>query len=329
MPGGHVRDGRADGRRYHWTVLAANEGDAYVGTFSMDPALRRRAAIELPMELYAPSEQDQREILEAQTSAVPAAAAEDRLELLLGLVDHALSLELTPEAALYLHYLRAMDRCLHSVTGRYQGPAFCDGPKVLCRLRQVGGGICQRVRGVSQGAWLKLARMARALALLRGARALAWAGNAGTGDDEDAVQRRADLSAWLRARRPGLEASAANFVRAYAQDLKVEDRDVRAALPLIGASKLGLDSDWALREPAFHGHEQFALRHVAGQTWSQLAEFRRSFSGVLGILQDGGHLSLAARKALMEHERTRDAWIIPALEAWSGRSIRLRDAAHV
>jgi MoxR-like ATPase len=191
-----------DGQKYQWKIATINEGSAYTGTSLIDKATRGRFSVQIPMDVFMPTEEDRRNIIESGPFTVALGAESKKQdssklkklrrleEKLLGashrradaaknnsgsLQDALFELNkevkqvpIRGDATEFLLYLLKKDHCYRSPTGTKLGfenftTEKCKG----CNAWALGNGICGSVFAPTEGTISELKRLASAFAIYR------------------------------------------------------------------------------------------------------------------------------------------------------------------
>lgn len=122
------------GKGSYFVVFAtANIGDRYVGTFNIDPALKERFSIEIPVDCFAPSFEDKERVIRERKSGriflEESGGDSTEIEELVEERERIRGIELSEDAVLFLQYLEMLDLCEKSPTGRKRdinfSPSYC------------------------------------------------------------------------------------------------------------------------------------------------------------------------------------------------------------
>lgn len=155
------------GRRYQFRVLTINEGELYA-VEALDRAIRDRAVIEVPVDLFPQTQGDVWAMLEGGDE--PRDARPSMLEAVLRLHDAIRRVPVSDEARGFLVYLSNLGNCVRSPTGTKEGIAFtprlCEG----CRHVKHFYGLCAASHAPSPRSLVNLQRVAQGAAFLRSVR---------------------------------------------------------------------------------------------------------------------------------------------------------------
>lgn len=214
---------------YQFKVGTCNEGKLYdEGTFKLDPAFRRRFPIEVPLDLFRPTDYDMEQRRKAKRTAGGLAVPETKgvLKTVIKIHNSLAGINFHPLAEEFIAYLSRMDNCIKSnyKTKRERGFSTerCNG----CHARGLAGAqnICANVYSPSVPQE-DIEAVARGFALLR---AYYNAGETGK------IPRQIEVSLY----------------------------DVTEALPFVASTKFGADPAWL--EKHFKSGEPFELARAVG-----------------------------------------------------------------
>ena len=157
-----------NGNYYHWNILTLNLGEEYAGTSTVDRALRDRIAIDIPIDNFPPTLDDQIQMIRESPISKDNIEPLSQEDLIFKIYQNLNDLPLSIEAEALILYLSFASNCVKSPTGSKYGvlfsPQFCkdkDCPyarnpplnkicpfsfapsnRVLRRLVQVSKGFC-------------------------------------------------------------------------------------------------------------------------------------------------------------------------------------------
>ena len=132
------------GRGGYFVVFAtANIGNRYAGTFTMDPALKERFSIEIPVDCFAPSFEDKERVIRERKSGRIVLKEDERGAVvergeLVQERDRIREIKLSEDAILFLQYLEMLDICEKSPTGRKRDSNFLPSYCKSCRFLDKG-----------------------------------------------------------------------------------------------------------------------------------------------------------------------------------------------
>jgi MoxR-like ATPase len=220
-----------NGERYQFKLGTCNEGKAYEGsTWRMDPAFRRRWAIEIPVNLFAPTEDDyQKMIQECDHIGVPVPTEnKGHLTDILDLHEGLRTLPIHPTAQEFLLYLGRMNNCTESPYKTKDEEGFsikrCKG----CHARGLAEeqNFCANAFAPANATITDIKMIARAFAILRAYRIL---GN------------KNDYANFLKEHKEKEQSE-------YSWDnLEVMPADLYQAFPFVAATKVGFDQAWLMK----------------------------------------------------------------------------------
>lgn len=256
---------------YQLKIGTCNEGKQYdEGTFKMDPAFRRRFPIEIPLDLFRPTDYDMEKRRKARRTAGGLGVAETKgvLESILEIHKSLAELNFHPLAEEFVAYLSRMDNCIKSdyKTKRERGFNIerCDG----CHARGLAGkqNICANVYSPSVPQE-DIEAVARGFALLR---------------------------AYYNASESGK----------IPKQINVSVYDVIAALPFVASTKFGADPAWV--EKHFKSGEPFELAKAVGINIEQRLQSKLKKIGDLMTKRREDYTE--DERALIENYCKEDPW---------------------
>jgi hypothetical protein len=230
-------------RHYQFRVISMNIGDQYVGTSRIDQAVKDRAGLVIPMDVFYPTKDDERNIVrnrdhcDLYVEKLNGGHLEDVLALARGL---PIPVDIAAEE--FIVYLNGFNNCAMSPTHSKEGiefsqAAFCNkGCHASKCMSSDKGNICAAVRAPSGRAGIALKKIAKAVAALRAYKAIdaAARGEVDLGDQQG--------------------------VGEYLDTLKVTLDDVIAVAPFVLTGKMELDKHWVKQH--FAGNNFLATQHV-------------------------------------------------------------------
>jgi len=254
------------GYHYQFQIAAINEGTGYGGTFEMDQAMRRRAVIEIPMNIFPPTEHDRLQIRQSRGGKITLSNTKNHLEEVLeaytALTD---GISLHPLADMFIAYLEAFDYCKNSLTGEKGGVEWKSGnitricapqENMGCEfLRAFDNELCPNVRGITSGITKNLISVSKGFAALRATKVADLLQDFATGEPDRqsryVIQNPDKFERSLRdyVGHKGLNKTelAKQALLKYVSDLSVRQEDVRAAFGFVAYSKIGLNQGWVAK----------------------------------------------------------------------------------
>ncbi len=154
------------GQRYQFRILTINEGGAY-DVYPIDPAIRDRMTIEVPVDAFPQSHNDVLEMLDSAGTSLD--AAPDNFKNIIDLYKRLKLVPVSRECKNFLVYLTGLSYCVRAPRGNKESITVCDG---LCKdchhvNMQPFGRICPDIRAPSARIILHLQKIGRAFALFR------------------------------------------------------------------------------------------------------------------------------------------------------------------
>ncbi len=339
---GYPRGGDQSGT-YQFQVLAINEGSEYAGTFDLDRALRRRAILEIPMDVFPLTPFDRKQLVDGGRREISLENRINRRDDILALHQQLqTTLPLHPIAELFLAYLESFNYCQHSLTGEKgsvetrngsirhicaQPITVGDGSAtggasplaVSCEfLRSFANELCPYVRGITPGISNNLRAVAQGFAVLRATKVaemltgslLEGVGTVPLSYSIESAERWKDTVQSYVRQSSGKKLEGVDLVRAafekYVGSLEIEKGDLQAAFGFVGYSKLGLATAWVGKH---HQGDRFGAVGAFTQQASQLFELalaKREFEHIDRVLE--GTATGDEVRAIEEYCKRENPW---------------------
>ncbi|MBM3200161.1 hypothetical protein FJZ53_04440 [Candidatus Woesearchaeota archaeon] len=283
-----------NGRNYQFQIAAINEGDEYEGVFDMDKAMRRRTVIEIPMDIFTPTEQDREMIRNQESKNIMLLNNINHLEKLLKVNEALKKIPMHPTANMFIAYLESFDYCKNSPTREKGGVAskngsvyhICTKPVKIgsqvspsdvigCEfLRTFENDLCPYVKGLTPGVSKNLIAVAKGFALLRATKfvellAAYFDNQAADHIIKDPAKFNGSLGQYAETYSSGKELAKAAITK-YFSNLEVEISDVEAAAGFVGYSKMGISNLWILKH--YQGNRYAAVTNFCKEARSKLEE---------------------------------------------------------
>lgn len=167
------------GGRYQLRILTINEGELY-RVQELDPAIRDRMTIEIPIDAFPQSKHDVQVMLSkapgSSRNPVPTGSgagrsagpqAEDLFDHVIQVRRAAEEVRVHPRARLFLNYLSGLSYCIRAPRGTKESialsPEVCEG----CHHHSAFFNLCGNIMAPSARILIRLQQMAQALALFR------------------------------------------------------------------------------------------------------------------------------------------------------------------
>ena len=168
-PGVTFNDGK---ERYQWKIATVNEGGKYAGARKLDKASRDRFAVEIPLDLFPPTDDDNRRLEEKTGTSVDAYDGDGLLDDVLTVMQGVRSIPISEDAGEFLLYLQRMNQCTKAPNKTKLeienfGPEYCKG----CRLSRDKDNICGSIYAPSRRSRIALQNLAKGFALARAVKA--------------------------------------------------------------------------------------------------------------------------------------------------------------
>ena len=151
-------------KRYQLRILTINEGGMY-RVENLDPAIRDRMTIEVPVDAFPQSREDVLEMLDSETSS--SNSAKDCFETVIQLHQLLGQVPVSEECKRFLAYLAGMSYCIRAPRGNKESFTLSAETCEACAHIGLFGQVCPSVRAPSARIILQLQKIARAFALFR------------------------------------------------------------------------------------------------------------------------------------------------------------------
>ncbi len=301
-------------KTYQFQVTAINEGADYTGAFNLDRALRRRTVIEIPMDIFSPTQYDKLLIQKFGDKDVELKNDINHLEDILSIYQGTIQeIPVHPVAELFLGFLGSFDLCKYSFTGEKGGVASSNGSiRQVCtqptrvKGKKIEGAdmqceilkmfeyeLCPSVRGLTPGITQKLVSVAKGFALLRATKFIdMMAGFLSNVYEQPLSFRVKDpelmtdvLQKYTDTKFEGQDLARAAISR-YVTNLEVEVSDIQSAIGFVGFSKMGISPMWVLKN--FQGNmfeaigfymQQATMKFRDGLSMPELADLDQIAGG--------------------------------------------------
>ncbi|MFH1401139.1 MAG: hypothetical protein ABIH41_06490 [Nanoarchaeota archaeon] len=328
----------AEGGTYQFQIATINEGSDYSGTFDLDRALRRRTTIEIPLDVFMPTPRDRKRILESGQEDIPMRNTQSRLEAVLQANHDVHTIQLHPNAQLFISYLEAFDYCKNSLTGEKGSVAarqgsiehICTKPRrnsadlladgAGCEyLRTFEDNLCPYVRGITPGISKNLVTVAKGFAALRAVKfAEALSGFAQGKRHRDLSytihtpdQFERSLQEYAGTSETG-EALAHRALETYTATLEVELEDVQSAFGFVAYSKIGIALQWIGKH--YQGNRFAAVNYFLQSAKTKFEEgLAAPALTTLAATLNGG-ATTEGIEAIKRHCETNNPWLWRVLD---------------
>jgi len=242
----------SNGSHYHWNILTLNYGHEYAGTSTVDKALKDRITIDIPIDNFPPTLDDQIRMIRKPDVTSTIKQGKIWKELIFEINQAFEIVNLTLEAEALLLYLSFASNCIKSPTLSKYGinftPNYCKEKDCPYARHHPLKEICPYTFAPSNRVLRKVVKVAKGFALLKHAKIITTLEESFKGDEIQAYFKK--NSNW---------------------DVSIED--VLSIAPLILHSKLSMNREWVSNK--FNGNSYLAIKHFLKVINSQLNEFMR------------------------------------------------------
>jgi len=236
---------------YHWNVLTLNYGVEYAGTSAVDRALQDRITLDIPIDNFPPTMNDQ-----IQMIRVPLLIEQEKLEpktnLIYDIYQNLDFLQLSLEAEALILYLSFTSNCVKSPTGSKYGvlfsPQYCKDQDCPYARNPPLNDICPYTFAPSNRVLRRLVNTAKGFSLLRHAKSI---NNIRKSEGEGAVD---------------------DYLKTQNFDIILQD--IVSIAPVILNSKISMNIEWIMNK--FYGNTFLACKHFLNVINEQLDYFMKN-----------------------------------------------------
>ncbi|MHA1300996.1 MAG: AAA family ATPase, partial [Candidatus Helarchaeota archaeon] len=256
-----------NGDFYHWIILTLNYGVEYAGTSTVDRALKDRITLDIPIDNFPPTIDDQIKMIRYSLRSKEKILLSSNLDLLLKLYRNFDKLKLTLEAEGLILYLSFTSNCVKSPTGSKYGvafsPQYCKDQDCPYARNPPLNEICPFTFAPSNRVLRRLVHTAKGFSLLKHAKII----------NKLKKEKKTELiSEYMK---------SINF--------KVSLRDIILIAPLILNSKISMNREWVLNK--FNGNTFLACTHFLKVINKQLTFFMKSLLPSIVQEREGNAIS--------------------------------------
>jgi len=253
---------------YHWNVLTLNYGAEYAGTSTVDRALKDRITLDIPIDNFPPTLDDQIMMIRGSLFDIKENQLTPKEHLIYDIYQSFDKLQLSLEAEALILYLSFTSNCIKSPTGSKYGllfnPQYCKDQDCPYARNPPLNEICPFTYAPSNRVLRRLVQTAKGFSLLRHAKIINHL------EDSNAVHNYLD-----------------------AQNFEVTLQDVVSIAPVILNSKISMNREWVLNR--FNGNVFLACKHFLKVINQQLEFFMKNLLEPIVFEKKG--------KALTEKEK--------------------------
>ena len=248
---------------YQWVLLTLNIGSEYAGTSAIDRALRDRITIDIPIDNFPPTIEDQVKMVRKDfVKGSKMSRPEGIEELIYSIYQDLDAIQLSLEAEAFILYLSFCSNCVHSPTFTKYGVAFSP---LFCREKDCEyarnpplNKICPFTFAPSNRVLRRIVKVAKGFYLVRQAKIA----------QEIAARENIDFNSIDQ-----------DFIVGNVQQWEVSLKEVISIAPLILHSKVSMNREWVNNE--YNGNSFLAAMEYIKVAANQLANFMKSVLPVL------------------------------------------------
>lgn len=220
--------------KYQWKIATLNEGRKYGGAREVEKASRNRLPIEIPLDVFTPTEEDERKIILHGKAGLDVEKKQPLTHLVIEFYEKINQVPLEATAEEFIMYLTRLNQCTKSpekskLTIENFSMDYCKG----CRHIVKDNGICGNVFAPSERSIIALSGLAKGFAIIRYAKA------------QDKTKKQ--------------------------QDIKATIEDVLEAAPFTLYSKIDIEPNWV--EKYAQGSKWKATKDVIKKCYDRFTRF--------------------------------------------------------
>ncbi|MHA1251046.1 MAG: AAA family ATPase [Candidatus Helarchaeota archaeon] len=259
-----------NGMKYHWNILTLNYGEEYAGTSTVDRALRDRITLDIPIDNFPPTLDDQIRMI--RESLFP----KDRVDLtstgvpIYDFIQNMDKINLSLEAEALILYMSFTSNCIKSPTGSKYGvifsPQYCKDQDCPYARNPPLNKICPYTYAPSNRILRRLVHVSKGLCLLRHAKVVSYLKE---------HENKEELTDYLL----------------KIQNLEVGLQDVSLIAPFVLHSKISINREWVRNK--FNGNSFLACIFYLKVINEQLNFFMKNL--LLGIVSEKNGKTLSEK----------------------------------
>jgi hypothetical protein len=248
----HAGELLENGRYYHWNILTLNYGVEYAGTSAVDRALKDRIVLDIPIDNFPPTLDDQILMIRGPTHGTSFGDLKSRANFIYDLYQSIDDIQLSLEAEALILYLSFTSNCIKSPTGSKYGvlfsPHYCKEQDCPYARNPPLNKICPYTFAPSNRVLRRLVKTAKGFSLLRHAKII------------------------NHLKRNGQESFIPEYLKSQNYDVSLED--VISIAPVILNSKISMNREWVLNQ--FNGNLFLACKEFLKIVNQQLDYFMKN-----------------------------------------------------
>lgn len=265
----------ANGDNYQWTILTLNIGAEYAGTSPIDRALKDRITIDIPIDNFPPTLDDQIQMIrEDGINRQEMHPAEDWSAIIYELYQRLGNLQLSLEAEALLLYLSFCSNCVKSPTGSKYGvsfsPQYCKAEGCPHARNPPLNEICPFMLAPSNRVLRNVVQVAKGFFLLRIAKV--YQHFKAKGQEQAAEEYLSNLGTW-----------------------EVSIGDLLDVAPLVLHSKVSINREFVINK--FNGNSLLAIKHFLKIINERLNKFMQDI--LQGLIKEKRGESLAEKDIVL------------------------------
>lgn len=265
---------------YHWNILTLNYGDEYFGTSQVDRALKDRIIIDIPIDNFPPTLDDQIQMIRSFTpeSVEQIPDADKRL---FQIYSNLKKIPLSVDAEALILYMSFTSNCIKSKTGSKYGlnfsPQFCKEQDCPYARNPPLSTICPYIYAPSNRVLRRLVNVAKGFALLK----------------------HAKITDYLLKYKNEKEAMQYAISQ---ESLEVTQNDVMQIAPFVLHSKISMNREWVIQK--FNGNTFLACQEFLRIVNARLDYFMKNL--LMGIIKEKQGQELSEKDIGMRKKAIRD-----------------------
>lgn len=253
---------------YHWNLLTLNYGDEYAGTSIVDRALKDRIIIDISIDNFPPTLDDQISMIRKPMLKEKDEELIPMTEIILKIFQSLDFLQLSLEAEALILYLSFTSNCIKSPTKSKYGvlfsPQYCKEEDCPFARNPPLNEICPYTFAPSNRILRRLVHTAKGFSLLRHAKIIH---NLKEKENEQTVTE----------------------YLSKLENFEVSLQDIISIAPIVLTSKISMNSEWVRNK--FAGNRYLACKHFLHTIKEQLDKFMNDILEPLVKEKQGGELT--------------------------------------
>jgi len=262
-----------NGTYYHWNILTLNYGVEYAGTSTVDRALKDRIIMDIPIDNFPPTLDDQILMIRENLHKSEEDFLNIDIDIILNLYQNLDKIQLGLEAEVLILYLSFTSNCIKSPTGSKYGvifsPNYCKEQDCPYARNPPLNEICPFTFAPSNRILRRLVHTAKGFYILRIAKIV------------------------NHLKKKGDEKAITEFLKL--QNFEVTLQDIMSIAPIILNSKITMNREWVLNK--FDGNTFLACTHLLKVINNRLDFFMKEILRPL-VVEKGGRILSEKEKGI-------------------------------